>query len=147
MNEFNRINQIVRSTNIVDFRIQSYDSVTLMLTGSDDHCYYHQVEFNFHEISYISLPNDFSNPNFRKATTDEILEIGKLICIDEEETVFCIEAETSSSFEKLIFFIVAEKVSIKEGFVYYYDRHNLKEGERIAPWVVSTANKPFKQDF
>ena len=75
------------------------------------------------------------------------MEIGKLICIDEEETVFCIEAETSSSFEKLIFFIVAEKVSIKEGFVYYYDRHNLKEGERIAPWVVSAANKPFKQDF
>jgi len=135
MNELNRINEIVETTNTVDYRIQSYDSVNLMLTGSFDFCYYHEVELLFHEVSYISLPADFSYPKFRKATLAETSDIEKLIAVDEEETVFCIEAETSCSLEKLPFFVVAERVSLNEGLVFYYERENLKEGERIAPWV------------
>jgi hypothetical protein len=135
MNELNRINEIVDTTNTVDYRIQSYDSVNLMLTGSFDFCYYHEVELLFHEVSYISLPADFSYPKFRKATLAEISDIEKLIAVDSEETVFCIEAETSCSLEKLPFFVVAERVSLNEGLVFYYERENLKEGERIAPWV------------
>lgn len=135
MNELDRINKMIETTNTVDFRIQAYDSVNLMLTGSFDFSYYHEVEFNFHEVSYISLPADFSYPKFRKATSEEITEIGKIIAVDAEETVFCIEAETSRSLEKLPFFVVAESVSMNEGLVFYYERDNLKEGERIAPWV------------
>ena len=135
MNALNRINKIVETTNILDFRIQSYDSVNLIITGSFDFCYYHEVELIFHGVSYISLPADFSYPNFRKATFAEITEIEKLITVDVEETVFCIEAETSSSIEKRPFSVVAESVSINEGLVFYYHRENLKKGERIAPWV------------
>ncbi len=135
MNEIDRVNEIVETTNTVDFRIQSYDSVNLMLTGSFDFCYYHEVELIFHEVSYISLPTDFSYPKFRKATSAEVSEIGKLIAVDTEETVFCIEAETSYSLDKLPFFVVAEKVTLNEGLVFYYERENLKEGERIAPWI------------
>jgi hypothetical protein len=135
MNELNRLNEIVETTNTVHFRIQSYDSVNLMLTGSLDLCYYHEVELVFHAVSYISLPADFRYPKCRKATLMEVAEIGNFIAVDTNETVFCIEAATSSSLEKLPFFVVAESVSLKEGIVFYYERENLKEGERIAPWV------------
>ena len=101
MNEFERINQIVETTNTVDFRIQSYDSVNLMITGSFDFCYYHEVEFIFHEVSYISLPNDFSYPKFREATAEETTKINQIIVVDEEETVYCIvTAQTKASLTK-----------------------------------------------
>lgn len=106
-----------------------------MLIGSFDFCHYHEVEFSFHEVSYISLPAQFSYPKFRKATFAEMIEIEKLIAVDAEETVFCIEAETSCSLGKLPFFVVAESIFMNEGLVFYYERENLKEGERIAPWV------------
>jgi len=135
MNEFDRLNELVKTTNTVDFRIQSYDAVNLILTGSFDFCYYHEVEVTFHEVSYISLPADFSYPTLRKAAHEEIVRIAKFITVNSEETVFCIEAETSSSLEKLPFYVVAEGISLKEGIVFYYEREDLKEGERIAPWV------------
>ena len=130
MNEFDRINNA-----IADFRIQSYDGINLMLIGSSDFSYYHQFELIFHEVSYISLPTDFSYPIFRKASSTEYIQIENIINIDREETVYCIEAETSRSLDKLPFFIVARSVSLKEGMVYYYKRKNLKKGERIAAWV------------
>ena len=57
----------------------------------------------------------------------EVAEICKLIHIGEEENVYCIEAETTSSLEKLPFYVLAESTSIREGLVYYYNRENLKE--------------------
>ena len=135
MKELERINEIVETTNTVDYRIQSYDSVNLMITGSFDFCYYHEVELTFHEVSYISLPADFGNPTFRLATEKECADINKIIAVDEEEKVFCIEADTTRTIEKLLFFVVAEKVTLNEGTVFYYEREDLKPGERIAPWV------------
>jgi len=55
--------------------------------------------------------------------------------LDQEEIVFYIEAETSCSLNKIPFFVVAEKVTLNEGLVFYYERENLKVGKRIAPWV------------
>jgi hypothetical protein len=135
MSAIERLNEIVKTTNTTDFRIQSYDSVNLMLTGSFDFCYYHEVELVFSEVSYISLPSHFWNPFIRMATDAEIAAIRAIIAIDETESVYCIEAETGASLEKLPFYIVAESVSIKEGLVYYYARENLEVGERIASWV------------
>jgi hypothetical protein len=135
MSEFNRINEIVETTNTTDFRIQSYDSANLLVTGSFDFCYYHEVEVEFRAVSYISLPSDFNSPNFRRVSTHEIESIRKLIALEPEDIVYCIEAGTSCSIVKLPFYIVAESVTVREGLVFYYERENLKEGERIAAWV------------
>ena len=132
MSEFTRINELAEST---DFRIDSYDGSSLLLTGSFDFGYYHQVEVKFGEVSYISLPSDFSNPNFRRADDAEIESIRKLVALEAEEIVFCIEAETSSSLARLPFYLVAEGMTVTEGLVFYYDRPDLKDGERIASWV------------
>ena len=135
MREFDRINEIVETTSTVDFRIQSYDSANLMITGSFDFCYYHEVEILFSKVSYFSLPTDFRYPKFRIATIKEIDQIKKNIAIGTEKTIFCIEAEPTCDLEKSPYFVVAESVSFNEGRVFYYEREDLKEGERIASWV------------
>lgn len=135
MSEFDRVNEIAETTNTTDFRIQFYDSANLLITGSFDFCYYHEVEVAFKDVSYISLPTDFNHPRFRRADANEIEAIRKLIALEPEDIVYCIEAETSCSIVKLPFYVVAEGVTVREGRVFYYERENLKEGERIAAWV------------
>ena len=135
MSEFSRINEIPETTNTTDFRIQSFDSVNLLLTGSFDFSYYHEVEVKFQEVSYISLPADFSHPHFRRADEAEIASIRKIVALESEDIVFCIEAETSGSLDRLPFYVVAEKMTVTEGTVYYYEPETLKAGERIASWV------------
>ena len=135
MSEFDRINEIVETTNITNFCIQSYDNDNLLMTGSFDFCYYHEVEIEFKEVSYISLPSGFNYPRFRRASAHEIESIRKLIALEPEDIVYCIEAETSCSLVKLPFYIVATGVNVREGRVFYDERQNLKEGEQIAVWV------------
>lgn len=107
----------------------------LLLTGSFDFSYYHQVEVEFHDGSYISLPTEFIWPRFRRADDAETESIRNIVALDGENIVFCIEAQTDSSLVSLPFYIVAEKISVREGTVFYYERENLKPGERIASWV------------
>lgn len=135
MSEFDRINHIANETNTNDFRMESFDGATLVITGSFDFVYYHEVEVIFSEVSYISLPTDFHYPLFRLATEEERARVRTATALEPEDIVYCIEAETTSSIERLPFFIVAQKMEVSEGTVYHYQRDDLKPGERIAPWV------------
>ncbi|WP_417397369.1 hypothetical protein [Gimesia chilikensis] len=135
MDVFKRINEIVEKTNIDDFRIESYTGSNLLITGSFDFAYYHEVEVEFREVLYLSLPVLFWNPHFRLASVDEIKAVRKFIAVGDRHTVFCIEAESDVSFEKIPFYVVAESVRLREGTVYYYEREHLEENERIADWV------------
>lgn len=135
MEVFKRINEIVEKTNIDDFRIDSYTGANLLITGSFDFAYYHEVEVEFHEVMYLSLPVLFSNPLFRLASDVEIEVVRKFIAVSDRHTVYCIEAESDASFEKIPFYVVAESVRLREGTVYYYEREHLEENERIADWV------------
>ncbi|WP_036485335.1 hypothetical protein [Myxosarcina sp. GI1] len=116
-NDFERINKIANQTNINDFRIEQYNSVNLILTGSFDFAYYYQVKVTFFEVSYISLPTDFSYPIFRVANESEIANISKQIALYPEDIVYCIEAETSTSIKRILFFIVAEGMEVVEELV------------------------------
>lgn len=74
------------------------------------------ITIRFSEVSYISLPAYiFENPVFRLATTSEIAQVRKLVDIDSAEYVYCIEAETLASSERLPFFLVAEDISFQIG--------------------------------
>jgi hypothetical protein len=148
MQELDRLNEILETINAIDFRIQSYDLADdLLIAGSFDFCYYHEIEVIFHEVSYISLPASFGEPHFRRASPVEVIEVGKqmgqqvsnLVAWDTEEVVFCIEATTDYTLNRLPFFVVARSVSWREGRVFYYEREHLKEGERIAPWVLQSS--------
>ncbi len=112
---FNEVNKFATNA---EFRIDSFDGSRLVLIGSFDLCYYHDVELTFTEVSFIRCPTYLREPQFREA--------GKT----EGGTRFEIKTE-EGAFE-----IVAESAVVAAGKVYHYDRGSqLQPGERIAPWV------------
>ena len=67
---FDEVNQL--STDGVDeFRIDAYDGSRLVLIGSFDLCYYHDVEVTFTEVAFIRCPTYFGVPKFRTAGTTD----------------------------------------------------------------------------
>jgi len=145
MNTVKRINEIIKTRNSFDFILNEKGADKLILTGSFDFSYYHDIELIFHGVSYHSLADNFYAPNFRKATNLEVSELKKTTAIATKQTAYCIQAETHDHLQKQCFYIVADSVTINEGRVYYYHRKNLKPEESIASWAKTnndnTANK------
>lgn len=86
----------------------------------------------FSAVAYISLPTQFYHPRFGLATDEERDRVRTATGLQQEDFVYRIEAETDGSIERIPFFVVAQKMEVSEGKVYYYQRDDLKPGERIA---------------
>lgn len=128
-----RINEIVTTTNATDFKMVSFAHDSLLLTASFDHCYYHELEVHFHDISYIELPVFLNSPRFSIATE---VERQAHLHLAGDHARFLIKIHNDLEFYGgHFYFIAAERIEIIEGTVYYYIRDNLKPGERIAEWV------------
>jgi hypothetical protein len=101
-----------------EFRVESFAGTQLVVIGSFDLCYYHDIELTFTEVEFIHCPTYFREPQFQDAGRSGE---GRRFEIRTDE----------GRFE-----IVAESVSVVLGKVYHYDRGaDLQPGERIAPWV------------
>ena len=101
-----------------NYRIESFDGSRLVLIGSFDLDYYHDIELIFSEVALINCPVYFNQPRFSEVASKEE---GRCFQIATEEGVFE---------------IVADDVSIMMGKVYHYDRGDqLLPGERIAECV------------
>jgi len=135
MDRLTKINSVIRNKSIPDFQIYSYNPNNILLVGSHDLCYYHELEIEFKEVWYLSLPTEFCYPTFRFVTLEESNSIKRFVDIEAEAIIYGVEAETSSSIEPLTFYIVAETISVRERKVYYYQRENLQANEKIADWV------------
>ena len=124
-------------TNINDFWIEKMNSSNLILAGSFDHGYYHEIEITFTEVKYISCPGGIFNVSKFRSASEE--ERNKLI----EQKVFgnewlnpkCNVIILEDNIEETKYHIVFEEMSYKFETVFHYIRDNLKEGERIAEWV------------
>lgn len=129
-----RINEIVSTTNTTDFVMHSFANGTLVLTGSFDHCYYHELEIRFHTVSYIGLPiYGLDSPRFSIATVAERKAHAHLE-LEETDVLFKIHGapDFQGGYEH---FVAAQRIEISEGTVFYYPREDLKPGERVADWV------------
>lgn len=135
---FETLNNLVES-GVDHFQVDSFDSCRLLIVGSLDLCYYHNVEVEFADVAYISCPTHFFDPTFRIGVSGERERLVSVLG-DFEENVYCIDASAGSWPQT--FFIVARSVVITEGMVYRYARPDLKPGERIAPWVKPDSNPP-----
>jgi len=118
---------------IRDFQLYSFRGSRLIVTGSRDHAYYHQIELHLENTKYLSIPIEFSNPEFRYADEDEYERIRRIVELENQDLIIHIEAETAAALDPLHFYIVAQSMSINSDLVYHYERENLQEGERIAP--------------
>jgi len=101
-----------------EFRFESFDGSRLVLIGSFDLSYYHDVELTFVDVEFIHCPTYMLGPRFRETGPKRH---GRGFEI----------ATTEGLFE-----IIADSVSVLIGKVYHYDRGDaLEPGERIADWV------------
>ncbi|MBA4191121.1 MAG: hypothetical protein C0467_24320 [Planctomycetaceae bacterium] len=108
-----------------DFHIQSFDGHRLVLVGSFDLCYYHDIELHFVGVGRIDCPVWFHSPQF----VDEglIQDPGSSISEPRRYVIQCDEGRYA---------VMARNIEIVLGTVFYYDRGDeLKPGERIAQWV------------
>ena len=133
MSDLARLNEIVDATNTTDFRIVSFSNDVMRIIGSFDLGYYHTVEVDFHGVSFINLPTDFVEPQFRLAIPGERNDLRAVV--GDESNLFCIEAEATEGSRRVTFHVAASGVVIREGMVYHFARADLKDGERIAEWV------------
>jgi hypothetical protein len=136
-----QLQQELKANNIEHFyMIESgqKQSQQLVLAGSFDFSYYHNVEITFSEVEFILCPGTIFNVElFRLATEEEIAQLNSIMYgYERNSTVFCLENE----FEQQRFYIVAKQMTYHFGMVYYYDRPNLQPGERIAEFVIKSEN-------
>lgn len=104
--ELARINEL----HLWDFEVARDENGTLLILGSNDFAYSHYLEAEFRGVAFTDLPERFSHAEFR---------LGK-------DGVVWVTAE-DREYE-----IQATDVEVRIGRVYYYDRKDLKPGERIA---------------
>ena len=133
---FNKLNEELSAKNIDSFRIIGFSgNDTLIIAGSLDFGYYHDIEIYFHETTYISCPTSFNYAKFRFATSEERKELLPKLFDGFEDLVICIVLDEECGKNPVNHFIVAKNVEYRAGTVFYYKRDGLKEGEGIAEWV------------
>lgn len=128
--QLQKLNAFVADTNVDQFEIAPGQRGELILMGSDDLAYYHQVELVFASCSFVSLPWRFDEPRFRPATPEERRRCP--IPPDEEDCVIAIE---TPDVDGVVFMVCAQDLWVTYGMSYHYRRANLAPGETVAPWV------------
>ncbi|MFZ5986763.1 MAG: hypothetical protein ACOYWZ_06530 [Bacillota bacterium] len=121
-------------TNIEDFYIIRYErSGRLLLAGSFDFSYYHDVEIIFYDVSFICCPGStFTVNKLRLATNSEIEEVSRFMDgYEKDGFVICLEDSIFNSK----YFIAAYELKYKFQKVHYYLNGKLIEGEIISDWA------------
>lgn len=135
MDALESFQELAREKEIREFQLFSYQQNQLIITGSSDHAYYHQMELRFENCPYLTLPAEFSNAVFRYGEDDDYERIRRIVELESSHKIIHIEAETPAALDPLNFYVVAEELSVNQDMVYHYLREKLNEGERLAPWL------------
>lgn len=113
------LNERVWTVSWLDFYIFSYEKNKLVIAGSDDFSYYHNVEIECYNPIYMK-----GNFEWTCDTTGELASVGdakkKLLFMNDDG---------------IALEVIADKFFINFDTVFYYYRDNLIEGQRMAAWV------------
>lgn len=132
------INSIIREELWFDMELAGLSGNTVTLVGGIDLTTHHTLEITFHGVFHLCL-----NAHWRTDVSESPLILlpagaeAKALNIKYEveagHQIFKIKPEGFA--EDACFFVIAEDVSYDNTTVYYYRKEDLKEGEKIAPWV------------
>ena len=102
-----------------DFMTSVAENGDALVLGSNDFDYYHHLELEFHGVMFNDLPATFSHAQFRldRRASDRLL--------------VWITAVPPDDIGEREFEVQATTMTARIGTVYYYDRQDLKPGERI----------------
>lgn len=127
------LNLILAQTNIDEFRIYRWQSSRLVVVGSFDHCYYHEVAVHFVDVVATQLPEYISAHRFRVATAEEREAFFEWVGLPEpDSTVVAIDGNAGGADR--VFFVAASTIEVDPGLVFYYDREAqqpLLPGQRV----------------
>jgi len=137
-----RFNEIVRTTNTSDFEAQFFDlaSQTLLVIGSFDLAFYHEVEALFEGVTFTRFDFGavFCEPQLFIGDSDSRELAAQYTDLETDDVVFIIHNGPSFQGGRQ-HIVVAKSLTLREGMVYHYQRENLQPGESIAPWVPSSS--------
>ncbi|SDE94442.1 hypothetical protein [Chitinophaga filiformis] len=128
------IDSIIRQHLWFDFHVLSYDGRKLVIAGSEDLDYYHTLEVIFENVFFFKgyfdgWMSDTSAPVFILEVLDT--ELNGKYEITQGNRVFIFRTEDYRNDV----IIAAGSVSYNTDTVFYYQREDLKENERIADFV------------
>lgn len=128
----------LEKTNIEDFYIDEFRRERLLIIGSFDFSYYHDVEIIFSNVYYICCSTYISADTFRLATTEEIKYMQQTIKgFVSDGYVFCLE----DSFTEVKHFIVADNFEYHFEKICYFNGSERIEGEKLSEWAKIIINK------
>lgn len=112
----------------LDFSVYLYDKGRLIIVGSTDLSYYHQLEVIVENPSYVSGEMTWSadvQSNFIQANNG--------LNMAEKSSIKRLDFYSDNN--ELAFSVVADKFSVNFDTVFYYHRDPLGENQRLAHWL------------
>ncbi|QDU58493.1 hypothetical protein [Aeoliella mucimassa] len=113
-----RINEIVATTNTTDFIVHSFAGDSLLLIGSFDLCYYHELEIRFHDVSYIGLTVYALNSPRLTVASEKERKAHAHLELDDDDVLFRVHVDPSLKGGH-VYYVAAKRVSISEDIVYH----------------------------
>lgn len=133
----NKIDNIIRQEKWFDFHVLNYENGKFSVGGSVDLIYYHTLEIIFEDVFFVSgFFNGWHSDTSKTVFTipDNETELNKQYEIEQGYQLFQFQTEDYSNN----FMVAAKSLSFSTDTVFYYDRKDLKENERIADFVQKT---------
>ncbi|MBF9238273.1 hypothetical protein I2I05_12785 [Hymenobacter sp. BT683] len=127
------IDALIRKNAWFDFHVSSYNGSDLVITGSTDFSYYHELEITFHNVFFATCyfkywKSDTTSPVFFIPEQEEAYQMNFQLEIEVGFDLFIFKVEDS----KTNVTIAAKSVSYNTDTVLYYYRENLPPGMRLA---------------
>lgn len=129
-----KIDSEIRRHKWFDFQVISFDGVKLVVAGSMDFTYYHKLEIIFEGIFFVSGFFEGWTSNTKQSTfllPENEKELNEKYEIEQGYQVFIFRTENYNNDVV----IAAKNLTFNTDTVYYYERSNLIENERIAQFV------------
>lgn len=136
----NKIDNQICNNDLFEFHVFSFDGYKLSIVGSSDFSYYHKIEIIFEDVFFFS---GFFN-GWQSDTSNNVF------LIPENENDLNIKFEIEADYQLFTFktedynndiIIGAKNISFNNDIVYYYNRPNLQQNERIADFIKNKKTK------
>lgn len=134
------VDTLIRQHLWFDFRVFSYIGSDLIISGSTDFTYYHQLELCFHNVFFASVyfrnwRSDTTKPVFVIPEHFQSCQLNSQFDIEQKYRLFLFRTE---DFKNDVI-IAAESFSYNTDTVLYYYREDLLPGQRLAPGIAKPA--------
>ena len=121
-----------------DFQVSDFSdwkNNQLIIVGSDDFCYYHQVEIIFKNVKYFSGVFEWRTTPNKYGIMELMNEKSRQSLVEKNRIPDLANGVMFINDDKVEIMVIAEEILISFGTVFYYFRENMKAGERMAEWV------------